>query len=75
MMNQMEYTTLVVNLIEYSDNYSITSGSLWWYYRDEPALTDAGTIANFSAADNSVLFNFKHKITGKTANGSRKMLK
>ena len=23
------------NLIEYSDNYSKTSGSLWQYYRDE----------------------------------------
>ena len=35
------------NLIEYSDNYSKTSGSLWQYYRDEPALTDAGTIKKF----------------------------
>ena len=25
------------NLIEYSDNYSKSSGSLWQYYRDEPA--------------------------------------
>ena len=24
------------NLIEYSDNYSKISGSLWQYYRDEP---------------------------------------
>ena len=24
------------NLIEYSDNYSKTSGSFWQYYRDEP---------------------------------------
>ena len=24
------------NLIEYSDNYSKTSGSLWQYYKDEP---------------------------------------
>ena len=24
------------NLIEYSDNYSKTSGNLWQYYRDEP---------------------------------------
>ena len=24
------------NLIEYNDNYSKTSGSLWQYYRDEP---------------------------------------
>ena len=26
------------NFIEYSDNYSKTSGSLWQYHRDEPAL-------------------------------------
>ena len=24
------------NLIEYSDNYSATSGSLWQYYKDDP---------------------------------------
>ena len=24
------------NFIEYSDNYSKTSGSLWHYYKDEP---------------------------------------
>ena len=24
------------NLIEYSDNYSKTSGTFWQYYRDEP---------------------------------------
>ena len=24
------------NLIEYNDNYSKTSGSLWKYYNDEP---------------------------------------
>ena len=31
------------NLIEYSDNYSKTSGSLWKYYRDDPNnnLTDS----------------------------------
>ena len=34
------------NLIEYSDNCSKTSGSLWQYYRDEPALTDAGAPDN-----------------------------
>ena len=26
----------VYNLIEYSDNYSKTSGSLWQYYKDNP---------------------------------------
>ena len=34
----------VYNLIEYSDNYSKTSGSLWQYYRDETALDNAGVI-------------------------------
>ena len=24
------------NLIEYTDNYSKTSGTLWQYYRDDP---------------------------------------
>ena len=47
------------SLTEYSDNYSKTSGSLWQYYRDEPALADAGTIADFSATDNSASFKFK----------------
>ena len=27
---------LLFNLIEYSDNYSKTSGCLWQYYRDDP---------------------------------------
>ena len=35
------------NLIEYSNNYQKKSGSLWKYYRDESALTDAGTVVNF----------------------------
>ena len=45
-------------LIEYSDNYAKTSGSLWQYYRDEP---------NNNLAD-SESFKFKVKITGKTPN-------
>ena len=44
------------NLIEYSDNYAKTSGSLWQYYRDEP---------NDNLAD-SESFKSKIKITGKT---------
>ena len=35
------------NLIEYNDNYRKTSGFLWQYYRDEPALTAAGAFDNF----------------------------
>ena len=44
------------NFIEYSNNYSKTSGSLWQYYKDEP---------NSNIAD-SESFKSKVKITGKT---------
>ena len=44
------------NLIEYSDNYSNTSGSLWQYYRDDP---------NNNIVE-SESFKFKINITGKT---------
>ena len=50
----------IYNLIEYSNDYSRTSGSLWQYYRDEPALTDSYAIKNFPVRDNdSALFQFK----------------
>ena len=63
---------LMYSLIEYSDNYSKTSGSLWQYYRDEPTLTNADAITNFHAADNSASFKFKQKITGVTDDDSTK---
>ena len=63
------------NLIEYSDSYSKTSRSLWQHYRIEPALTDADAIANFHAADNSVAFKFKQKITSVTDDDGTKKLK
>ena len=31
----LDVVMLINNLIEYRDNYSKTSGSLWQYYRDE----------------------------------------
>ena len=46
------------NLIEYSNNYAKTTGSLWKYFRDEP---------NHNLA-NSESFKSKIKITGKTRN-------
>ena len=33
------------NLIVYSNNYSKTSGNLWQYYRDEPALGEDAILA------------------------------
>ena len=44
------------NLIECSDNYSKTSGSLWQYFRDDPK----------DILTNSESFKFKVKIAGKT---------
>ena len=46
------------NLIEYSDNYSKTSGSLWQYYKDDP---------NDNLGD-SESFKYKVKIKEKTPN-------
>ena len=36
------------NLIEYSDNYSKTSGSLWQYCKDIPAVDNNNAIVNFT---------------------------
>ena len=32
----IDFVMPMYNLIEYSDNYSKTSGNLWQYYRDDP---------------------------------------
>ena len=45
-------------LIEYSDNYSDTSGSLWQFKRDEQNMKN-GNPANFTTADSS---SFKYKV-------------
>ena len=60
-IDNAKYIDIVIpmsNLIEYSDNYSKTSGSLWEYYRDEPNdnLTDSES------------FKSEMKITGKIPN-------
>ena len=61
------------NSIEYSNTYLKTAGSLWRYYRDEPAIDANGSIINFPANDNnSNTFKFKQKITGQTGNGGKK---
>ena len=58
----IDIVTPMYNLIEYSHNYSKTSGSLWHYYRDEPFLNANGDIADFPADNNnSASFKFKTK--------------
>ena len=58
------------NLIQYSDIYLKISGSLWPYYRDEPALDGTNNIIDFPADNNNSLFKFKEKIAGQTGNDS-----
>ena len=54
------------NLVEYSDNYLKTSGSLWEYYRDDPN-------DNITQSES---FKYKTEITGKTpANRNAKDVK
>ena len=52
----------VYNLIEYSDNYSKTSGSLWRYYKDDPN----------DDLEQSESLKSKIKITGKTNDNGTK---
>ena len=59
------------NLIEYSDNYSETSGSLWQYCKDIPTENNNDTIVDFNGANVTNSFNFKAKITGQTGDSGR----
>ena len=54
------------NLIEYSDNSSKTSGSLWQYCKDIPAVNNTNALINFTENNLTVSFNFKVKMTGQT---------
>ena len=49
------------NLIEYSDNYSDTSGSLWQFTRDESLLTNGGNHDNVSV-NNSTSSKYKSSL-------------
>ena len=55
-------------LIEYSNNYSKTSGSLWQYCKEIPAVNNEGNIVDFNGANATDSLNFKTKITGQTNN-------
>ena len=58
-------------LIEYSDNYSDTSGSLWCFKRDEVANN-----ANVANNDNAPSFKYKANLIGDTeADGTKQRIK
>ena len=53
------------NLIEYSVNYSDTSGSLWQFKRDEQPIDNNGAFINITA-ENSSSFKYKSNFIGNT---------
>ena len=68
-IDHAEYIDIVMpmyNLIEYSNNYSKTSGSLWQYCKAILTVNNVGNIVNFDGANATDSFNFKTKVTGKT---------
>ena len=68
-IDNAEYIDIVMsmyNLIEYSENYSKTSGSLWQYCKEIPAVKDEDYIVIFNGTNDTDSFNFKSKIIGKT---------
>ena len=59
--HDIDVVMLMYHLIEYSDNYSKTSGILWQYCKDEPALNNADDAnADFTEA-NAITDSFKRK--------------
>ena len=69
-IDNAEYIDIVMpmySLIEYSDNYLKTSGSLWQYCKEIPAVDVEGNIAICNGTNVTDSFNLKSNIIGKTA--------
>ena len=65
--NFINVTMPMYNLIEYSDNYSDTSGSLWDFKRDE--IVNNADVTN---DNNAPSFKYKVSIIGNTGENGRK---
>ena len=60
------------SLIEYSDIYLKTSGSLWQYCRDEPFSDNNEIIFDITGTNyNSKLLKYKQKLTSETVANSK----
>ena len=66
----IDIVMLMYNLIEYSDDFSKTSGSLQQCCKDIAAVDDSGAIVGFNGTNATDSFNFKTKITNKTADNN-----
>ena len=74
-LDNAKYQDIVMpmyNLIEYSDNYSKTSESLWQYCKDIPAINNNNAIVDFTNDNLADSFNFKVKMIGQTRNNETK---
>ena len=60
----------IYNLIEYSDNYSDTSGSLWQFKKDQVPANNVDL-----TVDNSQSFKYKAALLGKTAANTNSSVK
>ena len=70
---ELDIVMPMYNLIEYSDNYAKTTGSLWQYYKDIPARNNNNNeITEFTLGNTTDSFNFKVKFTGQTGNNGTK---
>ena len=68
-VNETDFINITMpmyNLIEYSDNYSDISGSLWQFKRDE--ITNNADVSN----DNAPSFKYKANLIGNTENNGTK---
>ena len=68
----MDIVMPMYNLIEYSDNYAKTTGSLWQYCKYIPARNANDEIIIFDVNNVTDSFNFKVKFTGQTGNDGTK---
>ena len=63
-VQKIDIVTSMYNLVEHSNAYLNTSGSLRQYYRDEPDIDAKGNIIYFPHNINSKSFKFKQQMTG-----------
>ena len=75
MQKTIDLVMPMYNLIEYSDNYSKTFGSLWQYYRDEPFIDENGNIIDVPDDPDNSSYKYKQKIAGQTGMMEQKMVK
>ena len=73
-LDNAKYTDIVMpmyNLIEYSNNHSKTSGSLWQYCKDIIVVNNNGDIVEFNGANATDSFNLNPKIIGRIGSNGR----